>query len=69
MVRLNGSASYDPDGNSNSLTYPWRQTDGPSVTLSNPASPMPTFTAPSVSTNVANSTYVCIDSYRPRWFK
>jgi phosphatidylserine/phosphatidylglycerophosphate/cardiolipin synthase-like enzyme len=49
LVTLNGTASFDPDGDP--ITYSWIQTSGPSVTLSNPASPTPTFTAPSVDTD------------------
>lgn len=49
LVTLNGCNSYDPLGES--LTYTWLQTSGPPVTLTNPASCNPTFTA------VAGSTY------------
>lgn len=49
LVNLNGSASSDPDGDP--ITFAWSQTAGPAVTLSNPASPTPTFTAPQVSVN------------------
>ena len=44
-VQLNGSASSDPDGDP--LTYSWTQTGGANVvTLTNPTSATPTFTAP-----------------------
>lgn len=49
VVTLNGTGSSDPDGNP--LTFSWTQTAGPTVTLSNPASATPTFTAPQVSTS------------------
>jgi hypothetical protein len=38
---LDGSASYDPDGNP--LSFAWSQTGGPSVVLSNPSSAKPSF--------------------------
>ena len=50
MVRLDGSASTDPDSG-DKLTYAWRQTSTPSVVLNNATSPVATFTAPRVSTN------------------
>jgi M6 family metalloprotease-like protein len=46
LVTLDGSGSYDPDGNY-PLSYSWSQTSGPTVTLNNPNSVNPTFTAPS----------------------
>lgn len=49
MVNLNGSGSSDP--NLDPITFLWSQTAGPAVTLSNPASATPTFTAPQVSVN------------------
>lgn len=45
LVRLDGSASYDPDGNL-PLQYEWTQTGGPPVSLSDPHAISPTFTAP-----------------------
>jgi LmbE family N-acetylglucosaminyl deacetylase len=48
-VQLDGSASYDPGGNP---SYKWTQTSGPTVTLSDPTSVQPTFTAPSNATSL-----------------
>jgi hypothetical protein len=45
-VDLDGTGSSDPDGTIQS--YSWTQTAGTSVTLDDPASPTPSFTAPSV---------------------
>jgi hypothetical protein len=45
---LNGSASYDPDGDTDSLTYAWTQVDGPAVTLDNPNTSGPCFVTPNV---------------------
>jgi hypothetical protein len=49
-LSLNGSASYDPD--MDPITYSWKQTVGPAVTLSGAATPTPFFTAPIVASEV-----------------
>jgi hypothetical protein len=46
IVSLNGSSSFDPDGDS--LSYHWAQTAGPDVTISNPTAAGPVLTAPTV---------------------
>jgi hypothetical protein len=43
IVQLDGSASYDPDGDP--ITFLWTQTAGPQVTITNPTTSRPTFTA------------------------
>jgi uncharacterized cupredoxin-like copper-binding protein len=43
LITLSGAASYDPLGQA--LTYQWKQTAGPPVTLSNPTGVTTTFTA------------------------
>jgi hypothetical protein len=48
LVLLDGSASYDPDGDL-PLTFQWQQTSGTSVTLSDSAAISPTFMAPATS--------------------
>jgi hypothetical protein len=45
-VTLDGSNSSDPDGDS--LSYSWRQTAGPNVTLADADTATPEFTAPDV---------------------
>lgn len=45
-VMLDGSSSYDPDGEL--LSFSWAQTGGPTVTLSDATSEQPTFLAPLV---------------------
>ena len=42
-VQLDGSASYDPDGDP--MTFQWTQTAGPQVTLTGPTTSRPTFMA------------------------
>jgi hypothetical protein len=46
IVSLNGTSSFDPDGDS--ISYHWAQTAGPSVMLSNSAAASPLLTAPAV---------------------
>ncbi len=48
-ITLNGSGSYDPDGDP--LTYSWQEVTGPTVAISNANTPVATFTA------AANQTY------------
>jgi len=42
-IQLDGSASYDPDGDP--ITFQWTQQSGTQVTLANPTTSRPTFTA------------------------
>jgi hypothetical protein len=50
-VTLDGNRSSDPD--LNSLNFTWTQVSGPSVTLVNPSSATPSFTAPRLSSQSA----------------
>jgi hypothetical protein len=49
VITLDGSSSLDIDDGI--AAYLWIQTGGPTVTLSNPTSSQPTFTAPSAGTD------------------
>ncbi|WP_209348395.1 autotransporter domain-containing protein [Pontixanthobacter sp. CEM42] len=55
LVALDASGSTDGDGDP--LTYAWSQTGGPTVTLSDPNSATPTFTAPSATTTSQTLTF------------
>jgi predicted RNA-binding protein with TRAM domain len=50
-VSLDGGGSSDPDGHT-PLTYGWRQSGGPAVSLSSPNAVNPTFTAPDSPTSL-----------------
>jgi len=53
VVTLDGTASRDPDGDP--ITFQWRQVAGPPVTLSDPTTPRPRFTAPGLLLGEATS--------------
>ncbi len=54
-VTLDGSASFDPDGDS--FSYVWTQTGGPSVALADATTAQPSFVAPSISQTGALLTF------------
>jgi PKD repeat protein len=54
-VNLNASGSSDPDDDA--LTYAWTQTAGTAVTLSDPNSASPSFTAPDVGSSGETLTF------------
>src|SRR2546429_5560202 len=47
-VVLDGSASSDPDGDQ--ISFSWRQTAGPTITLQGASTANPSFNAPAVTT-------------------
>jgi hypothetical protein len=49
-VQLNGSGSYDPDGDP--ITFEWTQISGTAVVLSDATNVAPTFTAPEVESDL-----------------
>jgi len=55
VVTLDGSSSLDIDDGI--AVYSWTQISGPTVTLSNPTSSQPTFTAPNVGSDGASLTF------------
>ena len=54
-VELDGTGSYDPDGDA--LTYNWIQTFGPTVSLSDHTAAQPSFTAPLVGSTGETLTF------------
>jgi hypothetical protein len=54
IVLLDGNGSLDDGG---SVTYNWSQTEGPTVALSDPTSPTPEFTSPTVGPEGASMTF------------
>ena len=59
LVTLDGSASSDLDNDP--LTYLWIQTSGTGVSLSNPNSAKPTFTAPQVNSDTGLTFHLTVD--------
>ncbi len=56
IVNLNGTASFDPDGDP--LTFSWQQISGPPVILSSANIPNPNFVAPEIPLAGANLVFV-----------